>query len=218
MYYLGPLVYTCVILISSCIKQDVYFKVVKKVYDVDKKLELLNRKPNLLRLQLAQRAYYISLWIGYIVYFIVLYSYDILLSQLKDRICSHICIIVITLMASSYIGGLLILNWRMKELNSSIEYLDRQDIQTVICNLTIIGNIHYMLSEISELLTNVFSFPLVLLCGRVYLVTTVMLMSYSGIVPQLQGEMTFWVALYWSLYTSIIVLCEMAYEEVSATK
>lgn len=211
-YYSGPLAYTSVILISACVEQHKYLAVLKKLYNVDKKFELLKRKPNLLGIQLALRCYHVTLLTGYIVYFVTLYLCDILITQLKERICSHICIIIITLIMSAYIGVLLMLNCRIRELNRIIDDLNREDVEIVTFSLTVVADIHHMLSEISELSTSACSFPLLLLNVLVYLATTVMLLSYSGIVPQLRGEMTFWVALYWGLYVSTIALCEMVYE------
>lgn len=218
--YLDPFTTSLLTLSFIPFDQDLLLSAFKILYGIDKQfLKCLNTKINLFWLQILMYLCVFGMVSAVILWMTFLKLQGIsLINQAADRICHLYCTYLMCSIMTAHIGFLLLAGRRFWTLNKHIERslgYDRQ-LSEVLNELNAIENIHAGVCQALEVITKASSVQLMCLVFKCHAVMLGVLLSLYGMLPGLQGEMFYWVFLYWSMYFSDVVLCQIITEEVGA--
>lgn len=137
------------------------------------------------------------------------------LQYLLWRTCFAPCYLLYNYYMMFFVGIQILLYQRFHSINKKLSGMLESDCQA-ICHLILpVKQVHFQLCQISRKFSKIGNVPIILLTLKVYLTTIVCVLSFYGIVPQMQTELTVWMSVYWSYYLVSVGMCEITAFEVN---
>lgn len=206
-------------LLVMLVKRKELLRVIKLLYDIDKKFKSLRKKPTYLVLTTLSWGVAVVIPTGIASWAIHMYVIrKDFLTHLLWRLCFAPCYIMYNYFMSIFAGSLIFLYQRFRLLNETIRVTKYEKFHAASILLPKESGLHYQLCEAANSLIKLTALPVLLLSLKVYLTTIVCVLSFYGMVPQMHSELTVWMSIYWIHFLLNVGLCELISVEVFKTK